>query len=815
MSNEFGTSFFRRAALLTLGLHGLLLLRPGAPAVLAQSKPASPREALQAYNQNDPYEKLFLHLDRSLYVGGDVLWFKAYAVEGTRQRPLPLSKVAYVEVLDAAQKPVLQGKIGLKDAAGHGSLQLPASLPTGSYTVRAYTSLMKNFGPDGYFHAPITIINTFAAAARPAADSAAGYDVQFFPEGGNLVAGLTSRVAVKVTDKTGRGVAAEGVWLDRQGQVAARFSTLKYGMGHFDVQPSAAGAPYTAVTRLPGEQTATRQAPVVREQGYVMRVEAPGADKLLVTVTTPGDAPEEVQLLGHARQRIFAAKTATLSGGRTQFVLERASLPEGVLHFTVFNARQQPVCERLVFRRPAAQLAVQPQLDNNRYGPREKVTLTLSTADGAGRPAPADVSVAVYRLDKLPAAPAADIASSLWLTSELRGVVEDPAYYLRLPDSQTEEATDNLMLTQGWRRFAWDKVLAGTGAPAQYLPELNGPFVEARVVHKTTGQPLGGVAAFATVPGTRVRLYNAMSRPDGRVRFELREVYGPQKLVLQADARQDSTARLQLLSPFAAQFAERPVPAVPLLPEQYREALTQRHVEVQSQAAYFGRKLRPFALPLTDSVSFYGKADENYYLDDYTRFGVMEEVMREYVPGVQVRLHKQEHSFLVSDKPNRRLFTENPLVIFDGVPMFNIDRVLKIDPLKVRRLEVMTNLYIHGPLTYSGVVSYTSYKGDLGGVAVGAGALVEDYEGLQWEREFYSPNYTLPEQKASRLLDLRNLLYWNPAVTTTAAGRKLEFFTSDEPGQYQVVVQGLSGTGLAGSSSVTFDVRPQGLAQGK
>ncbi|MCC3160864.1 hypothetical protein LJ737_26740 [Hymenobacter sp. 15J16-1T3B] len=815
MSHEFGYHAWHRTALTVLGFGGLLGLGLGTPAARAQTKPASPREALDAYHQNDPYEKLFLHLDRRLYVGGDLLWFKAYAVEGTRQRPLALSKVAYVEVLDARQKPVLQGKIGLQNATGHGSFQLPASLPTGTYTVRAYTSLMRNFGPDSYFHTPITVVNTFAAATRAAADTVRGYDVQFFPEGGTLVAGVKNRVAVKVTDKTGHGIAAEGVWLDKQGQVAARFSTLKYGMGRFDVQPTAAGGPYTAVTRLPDQQTLTRQAPAVQEQGFAMRVEGAGAEQLLVTVQTPGNTGEEVQLLGHARQRVFAAKSAAISGGRAQFVLERAQLPEGVLHLTVFNARQQPVAERLVFRRPAAQLAVRPVLDNSRYGSRDKVALTLTTADAAGRPAPANLSVAVYRLDDLPAPPAADIASSLWLTSELRGMVEDPGYYLAAPDGQADEATDNLMLTQGWRRFSWDKLLAGAGTPDRYLPELNGQFVEARVVHKTTGQPLVGVAAFASLPSTRVRLYNAISRADGRVRFELREVSGPQHLVLQADARQDSTARMQLISPFSTQYAARPAAAPLLLPEQYRAALTQRHVEVQSQAAYFSRKLRPFALPLADSASFYGKADESYNLDDYTRFGVMEEVMREYVPGVQVRLHKQEHSFLVSDRPNRRLFTENPLVLFDGVPMFNIDKVLKIDPLKVRRLEVMTNLYVHGPLTYSGLVSYTSYKGDLGGVAPGPGALVEEFEGLQWEREFYSPNYATPEQKGNRLLDLRNLLYWNPEVTTSSTGQKLEFFTADEPGQYQVVVQGLSGTGLAGSSTATFEVRPQGLAQGK
>ena len=156
------------------------------------------------------------------------------------------------------------------------------------------------------------------------------------------------------------------------------------------------------------------------------------------------------------------------------------------------------------------------------------------------------------------------------------------------------------------------------------------------------------------------------------------------------------------------------------------------------------------------------------------------------------------------------------MVLVDGVPVFNMNRVLKLDPLKVQRLDVMANLYIHGPMTYSGLVSFRTYRGDLGGVRLSPGALLTEYEGPQWEREFYSPRYDTPEQQQSRLLDLRNLLYWNPAVTTTGApAQKLEFFTPDQPGQYQVVVQGLAGNGLAGSSSLTFEVQAQGLASGR
>ncbi|OON69606.1 hypothetical protein B0919_06615 [Hymenobacter sp. CRA2] len=781
--------------------------------------PALPvAQAFENYSQQDAHEKLFLHLDRSLYVGGDIMWFKLYAVAGSRHQPLPLSKVAYVEVLDAKQRPVLQGKIELKQAAGHGSFQLPATLASGRYTVRAYTNWMKNFGPEYYFHSTVTVVNTFAERLPAAADSA-GIDVQFFPEGGNLVKGLPSKVGFKVADKTGRGLDAEGVLLDPQNKVVARFKTLKFGMGRFAFTPTEAGKAYTAVVKLPGQQTVTSQAPAVNEQGYVLSLDDAGPNQVSLSVRASGPAAASgpVYVLGHAGQQAFVATSLPLANSQGQLLLDKSRLPEGVLHFTAFDAQQRPVCERLYFQRPKAQLSISAAADRRQYGTRDKVSLSLRTNDGTGAEAPANLSVAVYRLDSLAtrAATAADISSYLWLTSDLPGVIENPGYYLRDSSAEADEAADNLMLTQGWRRFSWDKVLAGGPLPRPYVPEFNGHLVQGRVFNKHTNQPAAQIPAYLAAPGVPVRMYSSLSDANGAVHFEVRDLYGPKNLVLQTNTRQDSIYRFEIHNPFSAVFVPRPAPGL-ALPELYRPELTQRHLQMQAQNAYFRKPLSAFAQPLADSVSLYGKASELYRLDDYTRFKVMEEVMREYVPGVQVRLRKDGFHFMVVDKVSGAYFDDDPMVLLDGVPFFDINRVMKMDPLKIKTLEVMDGRFMQAGLMYSGIVSYTTYKGDLAGYRPDARALVQEYEGLQWEREFYSPRYATAQQQQSRLPDLRNLLYWNPQVlTSSASGQQLEFYTSDEAGKYVVVVQGLADSGLAGSRSFTFEVKASGVAQAR
>ena len=757
--------------------------------------------ALTRYGRRVPTEKLFLHLDRPSYVSGETLWFKIYAVEGASHQPLAASTVAYVEVLDAQQRPVLQGKIPLRRATGQGSFVLPATLPTGRYLVRAYTSWMQNAGPEYFFQSPVTIVNTrpAAAAAEPARPTTPAYDPQFFPEGGYLVRGLSSKVGFRITDATGRGVPAEGTVLDQSGTSVGTFKTLRFGLGSFTLTPAQAGAAYTATIRLNNGKTLLVPLPAVREQGYVLRLEEAGPDQLRLVVRTSGAAlaNESLFLLGHTRQQVAVAAEAQLYQGQAVFTVQKNKLAAGVSHFTLFNSRRQPVCERLYFRPPAAPLALTARPNQPQYAPRQPVTLQLAAAR------PANVSVAVYQLDSLTAAAPAEIASYLWLASDLKGTVEHPDYYCTTADSTATQAADNLMLTQGWSRFRWADVLADPPVPLAYLPELNGHLVRGRVVSKATGAPAAGIPLYLTAPSRRIQLYTSLSRPDGSVQFETSGLYGTRQLVLQPDTRRDSVYQVELLNPFSTQYAATRFGLLPLR-EDVTPSLLRRHVQAEVQQRFNKMPVR-YPAPPTDSTAFYGKPSEQYFLDKYTRFKVMEEVMREYVPGVLVRIRKDGFHFLVPDD-NAKVTLENPLVLLDGMPVFNTNRIMAFDPLKVQKLDVVTSRYFLGPLLYNGIVSYTTYKGDLAGLPLDPHALLQDYEGLQGQREFYAPRYDTPQAAQSRLPDFRNLLYWNPEIILQP-GAAPTFYTSDQVGRYRVVVQGLTEGGQAGSTSFTFEVK--------
>jgi hypothetical protein len=184
----------------------------------------------------------------------------------------------------------------------------------------------------------------------------------------------------------------------------------------------------------------------------------------------------------------------------------------------------------------------------------------------------------------------------------------------------------------------------------------------------------------------------------------------------------------------------------------------------------------------------------------------MEEVMREYVSNINIVLSKGRFRIKVLNE-NGFISDQDPMILIDGVPFFDPNKIFNTDPLKIYKLEDVPYNYYWGPSYEPGIFSYTSYKGDLAGNEIDPHAIVMDYEGLEVQRQFYSPAYDSDAAVASRIPDFRDVLYWAPYIITQIQGKNnMSFYTSDKTGRYIGIVQGLTASGEAGSSSFMFNV---------
>jgi hypothetical protein len=767
----------------------------------------SVRKKFEYYRINHSSEKIYAHIDQELYLTGETLWFKLYVVDGSLHKPIDISKVVYLEILDKDNHAVLQTKVDIQNGFGSGSLFLPASIPAGIYTVRAYTNWMKNFSPDFYFHKSITIINTFKRLEIEKLSSSK-FDAQFFPEGGNLVYGLNAKVAFRVTNTSGKGANFRGVLVNQQNDTIASFTPLKFGLGSFDLTPIR-GQEYRAIIEAEGQRNTFKIPPAI-EYGYALRVKDSTENLLSISIQSNLEtAPTipAVYVFIHARNMVSRAAVHFLQQGKITLAIPKNELQEGISHITLFDSELRPVCERLYFMPVKNKLMIEIQPSQREFGLRRKITLDITTQNVNRERQASNVSVAVFRLDSLLQKTEGNMVSYLWLTSDLAGSIESPEYFINSDDPEVNRLADHVMLTHGWRRFTWDKVLNGLHTDLAFIPEYRGHVIQGKVTNPS-GSPVSGIKTFLSSPGRNIQVYGSFSDARGEVHYEMKDFSGPRKIIAQTHSLNDSTSRIQIQSPFSNKFSTRISPSFYFSPAVEKQLIS-RSIAMQVQDIFYQEKGNQFRSPTTDTTAFYGKADATYYLDDYTRFPVMEEVMREYVPGILVRKRKDGFHFIAIDNVNKAIFDEDPLVLLDGIPVVDIDDIMAFDPLKIKKLEVLTRRYYLGILSLPGIVSYTTYAGDLAGYQLDPKSIVLDYEGLQLQREFYSPKYDTPKQRESRLPDQRSLLYWAPDIITNKDGKQqVEFYSADGVGEYKVVIEGLTKEGLSGSGTSIFSVRP-------
>jgi len=756
--------------------------------------------AFSAYQQQHPREKIFVQTDKNFYLTGELIWFKVYVVDANSNLPADLSKVAYVDVLDKNNNSLLQAKVAVKNGSGSGSFYIPVTALNGAYKLRSYTNLMKNYGADLFFEKRLTIVNPQSDPEQVKVKKT-GLDLQFFPEGGDLTAGLRSKVGFKVTDADGSGRSFTGVVINQRNDTVARFKTLKFGIGQFTFTPEASGS-YKAIGRAADGEIVIRELPSIKKQGAVLSVAGIAAGKINIQVSS--NLPQELFLFVHHGEKGIVAQRLQLVDQQAAFNIDEEKMQDGINYITLFDQTGQALAERLYFKKPVKSLNIVASLNAGSFDVRQKVDLDLTTRTESGAGQVADLSLSVYRLDPLHQRDPADIVSYLLLSSELKGEIESPEYYLQNSSTESAEALDNLLLTQGWRRFSWKEVVSGKPGVLKFLPEYNGHLIAGKITDKN-GRLAADKIVYVGMPGKRVQLYSAISDSAGNFLFNTKDFYGQNELIVQTNYELDSLYQISIQQPFFEQYSQRMLPAFNLMPV-FAEELRQQSVSAQVQNIYSGSKFKQFYYPGIDSAAFFGSVHKTYDLDNYVRFTTMEEVFREYVKEAFVsRKQKRFHIKLLTETA---LLEEDPMVMLDGVPYFNLDRVFAMDPLKIKTMKIVNSRYHYGPAVFDGIISLQTFKGDLGGTEIDPHTVVLDYEGMQLQREFYSPVYDSAVQKNSRLPDFRNVLYWSPEIRTDAKGKaKLNFYTSDLSGSYIGILQGISSAGVPGMRYFQFDVK--------
>jgi hypothetical protein len=315
-------------------------------------------------------------------------------------------------------------------------------------------------------------------------------DVQFFPEGGNILNGVPAKVAFKAIGTDGLGVDIKGTVTDNTDKTVTEIKTLHLGMGVINYTPKA-GNEYYATVLFPDGSKRTVALPKAANDGYMLKISESGADELRVTVATATGTTEAFSLVGQSGGKVYFSAKGSPGNNVFTAIVSKDKFPTGIVQFTLFSSAGDPLNERLVFvHNPDDRLDIAVSADKETYATRQKVTLNVESKDGEGLPAPGNLSIAVIDETRVPIDENAEsnIMASLLLTADLKGYVEQPAYYFNNDTEKTRDDLDVLMLTQGYRRFEWKSVLGDVPSTNRFERETS--FTISGRVTTLKGQPV-------------------------------------------------------------------------------------------------------------------------------------------------------------------------------------------------------------------------------------------------------------------------------------------------------------------------------------
>ncbi len=753
-----------------------------------------------------PQEKIHVHFDKSFYNAGETIWFKAYIVADNL--PNAISKTMYADLVDDKGSLLQRKMVPVLQSGAASSFDLPDTLHASRLFFRAYTSWMLNFDSSFIYTKSIQVIPAKNSAKKIVA--ATTYGIQFFPEGGDLVENIQSKVAFKANDNQGIPFVINGDIIDSKGKKINPFSAVHDGMGWFTLQPLP-GEKYTATWKDKKGVLHETAMPIAKKEGAVLSVTF-SDNKLYYNIRRPDSASSNFtsfHVVAQMQQRLmYSAKINMAKKITVTAPIETDSLPDGVLQLTIFNADQIPVAERIVFINHGNYSfvtdlhAVEKNLDKRGHnalqidvGGSLLANLSVSVTDAGVNPVTNNEE---------------SIYSRFLLSSDLKGTVYNPAYYFSGDDDSVKTHLDLVMMTNGWRRFRWNDVLAEKWPLIKNLPDnylsVNGKiFGLSRI--SLYQKALTGILK------TKNGATNFFSIPidnDGAFHQAGLYFFDTAKLYYQLSNDKDNILTTSASFSFLNNFIKAPVASIPFLSSLYLaqkedSAVLQKSSALASlqrnQAEFNKAKTLETVVVKRKQKSLKEKLDEQYTSgffsggDGYT-FTTEDDPSSKSSSSVLAYLQGKVAGLQISTTGDGgATWRGSATAFFVNEVNSNAGALQSINMNDVVMIKVFRPPFFGGIGGGSGgaIAIYTKKGGSDNSQVKGLPVnLIYGYSAI---KEFYSPDYET--NKEPDVKDYRSTLYWNPFLFFDKTKRRITipFYNSDNCKKIRVAIEGINEAG--------------------
>jgi hypothetical protein len=747
---------------------------------------------IEKYNTKSYNEELYIRTDRNIYVTGERVWLKVYKLNGLAHIPWDISKVAYIELLDKNNSAVKQIKVKIEGNSGSSDFTIPDNISSGNYTIRAYTLWMQNFSTDLFFYKTISVINPFESIEHltllpkhRGADS-----VIISPEGGSLIGGRTNRIAVRSYDKEGNPVTLTGTILKNNMDTVCHVSTKENGFGIFELNTKANDS-YSILFKNGSGKTNELQLPGISKPGVGLRVDYRQDDKsFLVKIVKIGELPADKRNLNFA---VCAAGTITMlreinTDRDSTLTISSAELPGGLSQFLLIDSKGYQISGRHVYKEPENSINFKITLEKSVYFPREKVIIHIAATDNSGRPVEADLSASVTK-----SAVAGSAVSQASIGTGLIGYDQN-----EMSNKSAADINDYL-ISYPAAGFDTGNLMNPENMTFRYLPELEGHQVRGHMRLKATSEPLKDTDISLSYVGKTARCQFGKTDGNGEFNFLIKET-GFSEIVIQTLSPEVTEYYTEINQSFCDAFSKIK-PLSFSLDSNRINAINNVIISLQINNIYEPYRENKPSLQNVDSSDFYGTPENTIKMADYIELTTLREVVKEILPNVYTVKQSGKYDFKLINKFRGQPFTSTPLILVDGVPIYDFEKVLNINSREIEKADILNTRYFFSKNVFDGIVSFVSKKGDLSVLEFDNSIFRQVYEGCRTEESFYSPDYSTASLINTRLPDFRNTLCWKPDLQTDKTGKTdFEFYSSDESADYVITVEGISADGKKGTS---------------
>lgn len=618
------------------------------------------------------------------------------------------------------------------------------------------------------------------------------FAVSFFPEGGNLITGALQQIAFKAQQENGFSCEISGIVLDSKGDSITSLKSEHDGMGVFSFTPMA-NEQYKAVVIAKNGETRSFDIPKAVDSGFSLRINH-RKNSVIYQVTAAKDSlwQDSIYMAAHIRGQLILLNPVTSE--QPAGMLNTDSLPEGIAHFLLVNKESKPLNERLIFINHPQEATWNVQSDKPQYGTREKINIDISTQKKDGTPIEGDFSVSITNNSHItPDSLSDNICSYFLLTSDLKGYIENPAYYFIDNSLIRQKHLDYVMLTHGWRRFNT------TNIDMPEIPEIKhfiekGQYINGHIKNffgKNAKNPFVKLMCLDMGILTEIQ-----ADEQGNFIFDSLNYTDTMTFKIQAKTKSGFSTVDVVVDKDSFPIAYNKYPYATeknVVKEKYLDDLGDTYI-------YEG------GLEITNlkEVVVTAKRKEvikNKYggIND-TAMGIEE--IEKKMPGAHnaFDIIMRMPGVMISGESVRIRNNQGaPLLMIQGSPFdCNAETLRMILTDDIESIEILneTSSSFMGSNGRYGAIIINLKQGEIQTKRPNPTLQTFTSLGYSKEAEFYSPVYDTPQQPNNGKKDLRSTLYWNPSVKTDSTGcARIEFYTSDQPADYHIIIEGIDKDG--------------------